>query len=72
MANKYTRTIVAEKLEELNRLQDAYPETSERQLIEKVGILRGTAHQKTLAVSALSSSDPVYAVSRVNAPHQFR
>ena len=42
MAQKYTRTIVAEKLEELNRLQNAYPETSERQLIEKVGIPRGT------------------------------
>ncbi len=42
MANKYTQTIVAEKLEELNRLQDASPEISERQLVEKVGIPRGT------------------------------
>ncbi len=42
MAKKHTRTIVAEKLEEFNRLQDAYPEISERQLIEKVGIPRGT------------------------------
>jgi len=42
MVNKYTRTIVAEKLEELNRLQAVYPETSERELIEKVGLPRGT------------------------------
>jgi len=42
MANKYTRTIVAEKLEELNRLQEACPGTSERQLIEIIGIPRGT------------------------------
>jgi Family of unknown function (DUF6399) len=44
MANKYTRTIVAEKLEELNRLQEACSGTSERQLIEIVGIPRGTLH----------------------------
>ncbi len=42
MANKYTRTIVAEKLEEFNRLQEACSGTSERQLIEIVGIPRGT------------------------------
>ena len=42
MAQKYTRIIVAEKLEELNRLQNAYPDASERQLIEEVGIPRGT------------------------------
>jgi len=42
MAEKYTRTIVAEKLEKLDRLQEAYPEKSERELIEKVGIPRGT------------------------------
>jgi hypothetical protein len=44
MAQRYTRTIVAEKLEELNRLQEACPEISERQLIEIVGIPRGTLH----------------------------
>jgi hypothetical protein len=42
MVQKYTRTIVAEKLEELNRLQKACPEISERHLIEKVGIPRST------------------------------
>jgi hypothetical protein len=39
---KYTQTIIAEKLEELNHLQNACPEMSERQLIEEIGIPRGT------------------------------
>lgn len=42
MAKKYTRAIIAEKLEELNHLQKACPEISERYLIEKVGIPRST------------------------------
>jgi hypothetical protein len=42
MAEKYTRTIVAEKLEELKRLQEACSEESERKLIEIVGIPRST------------------------------
>ena len=42
MAQQYKRTIIAEKLEELNRLQTAYPNISERQLIGQVGIPRGT------------------------------
>ena len=42
MAKKYTRTIIAGKLAELNRLQEADAGTSERQLIEMVGIPRGT------------------------------
>jgi len=42
MAQKYTRTIIAEKLAELNRLQAAESDTSERQLIEMVGIPRST------------------------------
>jgi hypothetical protein len=42
MANKYTRTIVAEKLEELNHLGAMCPETSERELMEIVGIPRST------------------------------
>jgi hypothetical protein len=42
MAKKYTRTIIAGKLAELNRLQEAAAGTSERQLIEMVGIPRGT------------------------------
>lgn len=42
MAKKYTRTSIAGKLAELNRLQEADAGTSERQLIEMVGIPRGT------------------------------
>jgi hypothetical protein len=42
MAQKYTRPIIAEKLAELNRLQEADLGTSERQLIEMVGVPRGT------------------------------
>jgi hypothetical protein len=42
MAQKYTRTIIAEKLEELNHWQEGCPGMSERQLTEIVGIPRGT------------------------------
>lgn len=42
MANKYTRTIVAGKLEELNHLGAMRPDASERGLIEIVGIPRST------------------------------
>lgn len=42
MTQQYKRTSIAEKLEELNRLQTAYPDISERQLIGQVGIPRGT------------------------------
>ncbi len=42
MTQKYTRTIIAQKLEELNCLQKTDSKTSQRQLIERVGIPRGT------------------------------
>jgi hypothetical protein len=42
MTQKYTRTIIAEKLVELNRLQEADSGTSERQLIKMVGVPRET------------------------------
>jgi hypothetical protein len=42
MAKKYTRTMIAEKLDELNRLQETCPEESERKLSETINIPRST------------------------------
>ena len=42
MAKKYTQIIIAEKLEEFHRLKDACSGSSERELIQTIGIPRGT------------------------------